>query len=140
MHEVLREDMGGVYGVQVNAGISRRPRQEYTLSISFGCLPENVEKLESASFETIHALQQDGVSEDYLVKVKEARRRSHETELSDNGYWLRELQRACEEHSSSLHFIGIAPEFVPLRSDKRFVSIVERIGLVPQKVFAITAA
>ena len=50
-----------------------------------------------------------------------------------------ELQRAYEEHSSSLHFIGIAPEFAPLRSDKRFVSIVERIGLKPQRVFAVTA-
>ena len=52
---------------------------------------------------------------------------------------MRELQRAYEEHSSSLHFIGIAPEFVPLRTDKRFVSIVERIGLNPQNVFAINA-
>ena len=50
---------------------------------------------------------------------------------------MRELERAYEEHSSSLHFIGIAPEFAPLRSDKRFVSIVERIGLESQKVFAI---
>ena len=52
---------------------------------------------------------------------------------------MRELARAYDEHSSSLHFIGIAPEFAPLRSDKRFVSIVERIGLEPQKVFAVTA-
>jgi serine/threonine-protein kinase len=52
---------------------------------------------------------------------------------------MRELERAYKEHSSSLHFIGIAPEFVPLRSDKRFVSIVEKIGLEPQKVFAVTA-
>jgi TolB-like protein len=53
---------------------------------------------------------------------------------------MRELARAYDEHSSSLHFIGIAPEFAPLRPDKRFVSIVERIGLEPQKVFAVTAA
>jgi TolB-like protein/phage shock protein PspC (stress-responsive transcriptional regulator) len=53
---------------------------------------------------------------------------------------MRELARAYHEHSSSLHFIGIAPEFAPLRSDKRFVSIVKEIGLEPQKVFAITAA
>jgi TolB-like protein/Tfp pilus assembly protein PilF len=53
---------------------------------------------------------------------------------------IRELERAYEQHSSSLHFIGIAPEFVPLRSDKRFVSIVKRIGLDPQKVFAVTPA
>ena len=51
---------------------------------------------------------------------------------------IRELERAYEEHSSSLHFIGIAPEFAPLREDKRFVSIVRKIGLEPQKVFAVT--
>ena len=60
--------------------------------------------------------------------------------LQENEDAIRELQRAYEEHSSSLHFIGIAPEFAPLRSDNRFVSIVERIGLKPQKVFAVTAA
>src|SRR5207248_211449 len=30
---------------------------------------------------------------------------------------IRELERACSERSSSLHFVGIAPEFEPLRSD-----------------------
>ena len=53
---------------------------------------------------------------------------------------IRELERACEQRSSSLHSVGIAPEFVPLRSDKRFRSIVRRIGLDPEKVFAATAA
>jgi len=50
---------------------------------------------------------------------------------------MRELERAADDHSSSLHFIGIAPEFAPLRPDKRFVALVERIGLEPKKVFAI---
>jgi adenylate cyclase len=50
---------------------------------------------------------------------------------------IRELERACDERSSSLHFIGIAPEFAPLRSDERFVKIVRRIGLDPEKVFAV---
>ena len=49
---------------------------------------------------------------------------------------IRELQRAYEEHSSSLHFIGIAPEFAALRPDKRFISIVKQTGLEPEKVFA----
>jgi TolB-like protein len=53
---------------------------------------------------------------------------------------IRELERACEQRSSSLHSVGIAPEFVPLRSDKRFRSILERIGLEPDKVFAATTA
>ena len=53
---------------------------------------------------------------------------------------MRELAACYDEHSSSLHFIGIAPEFAPLRPNKRFTSIVEKIGLEPQQVFAITAA
>ena len=52
---------------------------------------------------------------------------------------IRELERACDERSSSLHMVGIAPEFAPLRSDKRFLSILQRIGLEPEKVFAATA-
>lgn len=53
---------------------------------------------------------------------------------------IRELERACEQRSSSLHGVGIAPEFVPLRSDKRFRSILQKIGLEPEKVFAATAS
>jgi TolB-like protein/tetratricopeptide (TPR) repeat protein len=49
---------------------------------------------------------------------------------------IRALERACNERSSSLHFIGIAPEFEPLRSEKRFLSILTKIGLEPEKVFA----
>ena len=49
---------------------------------------------------------------------------------------IRELERAREERSSSLHFVGIAPEFAPLRSDRRFRSILREIGLKPEKVFA----
>jgi TolB-like protein len=52
---------------------------------------------------------------------------------------IRELERACEQRSSSLHGVGIAPEFVPLRSDKRFRSILQKIGLEPEKVFSATA-
>ncbi len=52
---------------------------------------------------------------------------------------IRELERAAQERSSSLHFVGIAPEFAPLRSDRRFASLVHRIGLDPKKVFAINS-
>jgi TolB-like protein len=53
---------------------------------------------------------------------------------------IRELERACKERSSSLHFVGIAPEFAPLRSDQRFRSILKKIGLEPEKVFAVAPA
>jgi serine/threonine-protein kinase len=49
------------------------------------------------------------------------------------------LERACDERSSNVHNVGINPAFTPLRSDKRFLSILNRISLEPKKVFAMTA-
>lgn len=94
LREILREDMGGVYGVQAAGSISRRPRQEYTFTIGFGCAPENVAKLKQAAFDEIKAIQANGIGEEYIAKIKEARRRAHEVDLKDNGFWLRELERA----------------------------------------------
>jgi len=59
--------------------------------------------------------------------------------LGANDDAIRELERACDERSSALHFVGIAPEFAPLRSDKRFLSISNKIGLDPARVFAAGA-
>jgi TolB-like protein len=59
--------------------------------------------------------------------------------LQEHDMAIQELERACEERSSSLHMVGIAPEFAPLRSDRRFLSILNKIGLEPEKVFASAA-
>lgn len=56
--------------------------------------------------------------------------------LQEHDVAIQELERACDERSSSVHMIGIAPEFAPLRSDRRFLSILNKIGLEPEKVFA----
>ncbi len=94
LREVLREDMSGVYGVSVTGQIIRRPRVTYTFSVDFDCAPENVEKLEKAVFDEMKSIQNNGVSEGYITKIKEMRRRGLETESKENGFWMRELERA----------------------------------------------
>jgi zinc protease len=91
LRETLREDMGGVYGVSASGTITRRPKQEFTFGVSFSCAPDNIDKLEKAVFDEIKAIQANGIGADYIAKVKELRRRAHETNLKENGYWLREL-------------------------------------------------
>ncbi|MFO0569402.1 MAG: insulinase family protein [Polyangiaceae bacterium] len=118
LRQVLREDMGGVYGVQVGGGITRRPRQEYRFGVTFGCAPENVTKLEQAVFDEIAAIQKNGVDPDYISKVKEARRRAHETELRDNGYWLRELERAYAFSDDPRLIPDISPMIDKVSSDR----------------------
>ena len=47
LRETLREDMGGTYGVSVQASPSRYPRSEYELRIGFGSAPERTDELTS---------------------------------------------------------------------------------------------
>ena len=50
---------------------------------------------------------------------------------------IRELERACDEHSSSLHFSRHCSRICCLcATNKRFLSILRKIGLEPEKVFA----
>jgi zinc protease len=92
--EKLREEIGGVYGTSVSAGLSRIPTQNYSFNISFTCAPENVDKLVAATFEEIQKLQKNGAIESDLNKVKEADRRTIETSMRENRAWLSSLENA----------------------------------------------
>ena len=92
--EKLREEIGGVYGTSVSAGTNRFPNQSYAFTINFTCAPENVDKLVNATFEEIKKLQKSGAIEADLNKVKEADRRSIETNLRENRAWLSSLESA----------------------------------------------
>ena len=88
LREVLREDLGGVYGVGVWGGLSRRPRQERTVTIQFGCAPENVDTLRAALEAEIAALKKSGIEDGYLEKMRKARVRARELDLRENGAWV----------------------------------------------------
>lgn len=94
LREILREDMGGVYGVSAGGYIARRPKKEFSFNIGFGCAPENVDKLEKAVFDEIKAIQTNGIGADYITKIKQLWKRAHETNLKENGFWASELARA----------------------------------------------
>jgi zinc protease len=88
LREVLREDLGGTYGVDVGGGISRRPREEYVFSIGFGCDPENHETLVRRLFDEIETVKREGLDAGTVEKVREGQRRSRETNLQRNAFWL----------------------------------------------------
>ncbi len=71
MREVLREDLGGVYGVGIGAWQSREPTQRRGLQVSFGCDPANVDKLRKALFDEIAKITKEGIPETSLEKVRE---------------------------------------------------------------------
>ncbi|HEY0192684.1 MAG TPA: insulinase family protein [Kofleriaceae bacterium] len=96
LREVLREDKGGVYGVGVGGSILRAPHQEREYQIQFGCDPARVDELVKAAFDELAQIQQKGIGDGYLEKVRQTFTRERETQLRSNGFWLGWLTSAYE--------------------------------------------
>ena len=94
--ELLREDLGGTYGVRVNGDYEQIPEERYTVTIQFGSDPERAEELRTAVFEQIRDLQADGPSQEDVEKIVEGERRSRETNLQSNSYWASQLMYSSE--------------------------------------------
>ena len=90
--EILREEKGGVYGVGAGASAQNMPYDHYTFQVGFPCGPENVDDLTSAVLDELKKLQQEGISEEDLKKVKEGQRRELEVNMKENGFWANTLR------------------------------------------------
>jgi zinc protease len=106
LREVLREDLGGVYGVGVWASTARYPEEEYSINISFGCAPERVEELTGTVFQQIDSLRTFGTTEKYLAKVKEIQRRKRQTDLKENSFWLNSLRAYYQYQENPLEILN----------------------------------
>ena len=118
LREVLREDLGGVYGVSVDGALRRRPLGSLSLTIGFGCAPENVDALQEAVRREIRELQAHGLDATHVAKLRSARTRAHELDLERNGFWLRELARAWRYGDDPREIIDVAPALAPLTSER----------------------
>jgi len=91
LREVLREDKGGTYGVRASGSPSLYPRQEYYITISWGCNPDRVDELVNAALQQIDSAKLKPFDPLYIEKVRETQRRAHEVNLKQNGFWLSNL-------------------------------------------------
>jgi zinc protease len=96
LRDVLREDMGGTYGVSISRSVQQFPEPRYSVSIAFGTEPDRLEELVAAVFAEIERLKADGPDATALANVKEQQRRSHQNALQQNQYWLGILLREAE--------------------------------------------
>jgi zinc protease len=104
LREVIREDKSGTYGVSVSSALNHFPKQNYKVTISFGCDPDRTEELINAIFQVIDSLQTFGPEDIYITKVRETQLRSYETNLKENTFWIRALQ--------NYYFAGQDPELI----------------------------
>jgi zinc protease len=91
LREALREDLGGTYGVSVSPGYNKIPRQEYTVTVSFGSAPDRADALVDTVFKKIDELKATGPNASELASFREILLRDYESNTKTNGFFLREI-------------------------------------------------
>jgi zinc protease len=92
LREELREDKGGVYGVNIYGGGSKIPNEVYNITISFNSDPERTDELIEAAKDVIQKAKREGPSEEDLNKVKEIQRQGKIKNMKENRYWSRQIE------------------------------------------------
>jgi zinc protease len=91
LREILREDLGGTYSVSVFPSYTKVPREEYSVTISFGSAPDRAEALAARVLEEIAKLREAGPTEKQVSDAREAMTREHQTNMQQNGYLLGQI-------------------------------------------------
>ncbi len=92
LRDILREQLGGTYGVSVNYG-NTIPQTGYgTITVSYGSAPDRVAGLQEAVIAEVTRLRTAGPSAGDVQKVQELERRELETSARQNAYWIGSLQ------------------------------------------------
>jgi len=100
--EKIREEQSGVYGISAKPSTNKNPYNNYSVSISFPCKPENSDTLTNSIFTIIKDIKTHGVSDEHFAKVIETQTREMEVKIKENGYWLGALKYSFQ--------YGYAPE------------------------------
>jgi zinc protease len=101
LRDILREQLGQTYNVTVNVSQRLPLRGAGHIAVSFGADPANLEGMIARVQQEVRRLQQEGPTADLTNRAKEAARRSYETAMRQNNYWISNLQGA--------HLLGYDP-------------------------------
>ena len=85
LQRVLREDLGGTYGVSVVPDFTKRPVEEYRVTITFACDPARTQDLVKALFTVVDDFKTRGPSAGQVADAQAALRRDLETDSRQNG-------------------------------------------------------
>ncbi|MET0466841.1 MAG: insulinase family protein [Chitinophagaceae bacterium] len=92
--EKLREEMSGIYGGGLYGQVVKRPYLHYTISANIPCGPENVGKLTDSLYALIKNIQDKGLEQKDLDKVKETWKKQYRVGIQNNNYWLSALSNS----------------------------------------------
>ncbi len=97
LREELREDLGGVYGVGIYGGGSKKPHESYGITISFNADPPMTDTLVQAARRVVKKAMEEGPSKEDMTKVKETQRQGRIKSLKENRFWQQQIGQEHEE-------------------------------------------
>lgn len=92
----LREDLGGTYGVGVSAHVDDLPVSTYDLEIEFACDPARLQELVDALWNSLEFVRVFTPAREGVAIMARQRRADIESDLGDNGAWLRGMSAALQ--------------------------------------------
>ena len=108
--EIIREELGGTYGISASSSYQKMPKPEYSINIQFGCAPDRTEDLIKRVFLEIEKFKADGPTEKQLNDEREALTREFETNSKQNAYLLNQIVQRLQ-NGEDLAALWNIPEF-----------------------------
>ncbi len=141
LREVLREDMGGTYGVSISQSNAREPYPNYAVHVMFGAAPERLDSLAGAVFDVIEQIKKNGPTATDLAKVKETQRRTFEKSTRENDFWAGQLIARTENNEDLKNVLSYPALVDALTADMIKAAAVKylrkdnyvRVSLFPEK-------
>lgn len=115
LRQAVREEMSGVYSVNLILRYSDFPVTDFTGRISFTCDPERKEEILNKTVEVVNGFIKNGISAEELEAAKKAQKNAFESSARENKYWasaiahdmlsgrkplsVEELEKAAESQS-----------------------------------------
>jgi zinc protease len=110
LRDILREDLGQTYTVSVGLSQALPQRGGGHIQVRFGAAPENLDSMTARVMQEIARLQKEGPSDDLINRAKESARRTYETSLKQNPYWVGRLQ--------TITMLGLNPSDILTRGQR----------------------
>jgi zinc protease len=110
LRDILREELGGTYGVSVSYDNSLPLPGYGAMVVQFGSDPGNIEKLTGEVLKEVERLKKEGPSAEDVKRVQELERRDLETAMKQNSFWVGSLQ--------TVHMLGWDPLSITRRQER----------------------
>lgn len=110
LHEAIREELGGTYGVSATSSFELIPNPAYSLTIQFGSAPDRTEALIKRVFQEIELLKTNGPTDQQLADQKETLLREFELNIKLNTYLVSQIGFRYENNDDPANLWQI-PDF-----------------------------